>query len=73
METGKRKHNIVTLSAKTSLMIEVHKAGFCREGHIILGNQGYMYVRDAMVNSAKFALKLPIEYLAHLFYGTKTL
>ena len=24
----------VTLSAKTSLMLEVHKASFCRAGHI---------------------------------------
>ena len=24
----------VTLSVETSLMLEVHKAGFCREGHI---------------------------------------
>ena len=29
------KNKIVTLSAKTSVMLEVHKAGFGREGHII--------------------------------------
>ena len=27
-------NNFVTLSAKTSLMLEVHKAGFRREGYI---------------------------------------
>ena len=32
---AKGKHIIVTLSAKTSLMLEEHKAGFRKEGHIL--------------------------------------
>ena len=40
--------HILPLSAKTSLMLGVHKAGFRREGHIILFNvqiksNGYYY------------------------------